>query len=78
MIDGYESPEDFRQHAELKGFRSCKLSPYVCRIPEARYNFAGKKYHIGKFKLQDAVIHGLLYNMPFNIMENRAATTTQL
>ena len=72
VIDGYESPEDFRKNAELKGFRSCKLSPYVCRIPEARYNFAGKEYHIGKFKLQDAVIHGLLYNLPFNITGEQA------
>lgn len=73
VIDGFEDPADFSNNVEKKGFRSCKLSPYVCRIPEARYKFAGVEYHIGKFKLQDAVIHGLLYNLPFDVIEEQAS-----
>jgi len=75
VIDGYDGATDFKQHAEAKGFRGCKLSPYVCRIPEARYQFAGNEYHIGKFKVQNASIHGLLYDLPFFLKSTHSGAT---
>ncbi len=66
IIDGYDSVEDFNKNCESKGFRSCKLSPYVCRIPEnGKYEYGKKEYQIGKFDLNGASLHGLIYNMPF-------------
>jgi len=68
VIEGYDSPEDFDAQCEAKGFRSCKLSPYVCRIPNGgKYTFTDIEYKVGKFDLNGASIHGLLYNAPFEI-----------
>jgi aldose 1-epimerase len=68
VIEGYDSAGDFAVNCESKGFRSCKLSPYVCRIPDGgRYSFGGNDYKVGKFDLSGASIHGLLYNMPFEL-----------
>ncbi len=68
VIEGYDSPEDFASNCESKGFRSCKLSPYVCRIPDnGLYRYQDQTLHVGKFDLAGASIHGLLYDMPFEI-----------
>lgn len=80
LIDGYESEADFADFAEQKGFRSCKLSPYVCRMAPRGFEFDGKQYDIGKYKLGATSIHGLLYNLPFAVVaqvenEHLAAVT---
>ncbi|MES2649632.1 MAG: aldose 1-epimerase [Bacteroidota bacterium] len=67
IVDGYDSPADFRVNCEAKGFRSAKLSPYVCRLNKSQYNFEGVHYTIGKFELAGNAIHGLLYNNVFTI-----------
>ncbi len=68
VIDGYDSIEDFEQNCESKGFRSSKLSPYVCRIPDnGKYIYGNKEYQIGKFDLNGSSLHGLIYNMPFEV-----------
>jgi aldose 1-epimerase len=72
VIDGYDNAEDFKQHAESKGFKSCKLSPFACRINDAQYSFAGKKYTIEKFLLNGSALHGLLYDVAFTIKEQWA------
>lgn len=72
IIDGYDSLPDFADNCEEKGFRSCKLSPYVCRLNHATYRFNGKQFNIGKFMLGDHAIHGLLYNSVFTV-ENSGA-----
>lgn len=71
-IEGYASITDFARHAESKGFRSCKLSPYVCRLRNSRYTFNGQEYQIGKFVLNGHVIHGLLYDVPFDVVSSHA------
>ncbi|HSK12470.1 MAG TPA: aldose 1-epimerase [Phnomibacter sp.] len=74
IIDGYDSPEDFAANCEFKGFRSCKLSPYVCRIPDGgAYSFEGRSYKVGKFDLSGSSIHGLLYNVPFDVAFSEAS-----
>ena len=73
VIEGYDSSEDFRLNCESKGFRSTKLSPYVCRIPNGgSYSFEGKDYKIGKYNLSGSSIHGLLYNEPFEVAYHEA------
>lgn len=72
LIDGYESVTDFARHAETKGFRSCKLSPYVCRLFKGEYEYKGTQYHIGKYTLGQSQLHGLLYDVPFEVISQEA------
>ena len=72
VIMGYSDVNDFARHAESKGFRSCKLSPYVCRLNGGQYSFGGHTYHIGKYKLNGVPIHGLLYDVPFDVISHDA------
>lgn len=67
IIDGYKSKADFDAHVTSKGFKSCKLSPFACRIHDATYRFAGKTYTIEKFLLNGAALHGLIYDAAFTI-----------
>jgi aldose 1-epimerase len=73
-VEGYENEADFAAHCESKGFRSCKLSPYVCRLKNSVYSFEGKDYKIGKFELNGSAIHGLLYNVPFQVISSEAGS----
>ncbi|MBS1512408.1 MAG: aldose 1-epimerase [Bacteroidetes bacterium] len=72
VIHGYDNAEDFAAHAESKGFRSCKLSPFACRIKDAQYNFGDKSFTIEKFILNGSALHGLLYNVPFTVVNSQA------
>jgi aldose 1-epimerase len=72
VIESYTSAEDFKSHAESKGFLGSKLSPFVCRMNEGTYNFDGKNYTIKKFYLGKHALHGLLYDRPFFIVNEMA------
>jgi aldose 1-epimerase len=72
VIDGYDNAEYFKNNAESKGFKSCKLSPFACRINNASYNFGEKHYSIEKFLLNGSALHGLLYDAVFTIKEQWA------
>lgn len=61
VIDSYDSLEDFESNVATKGFKSCKLSPFACRINNARYRFGEKEYMVGKFLLNGSALHGLLF-----------------
>lgn len=68
VIDGYDSHEEFEKQAEKKGFRSCKLSPYVCRLYMRTYTHEGEEYkNIGKFIENGSALHGLLYDEKFEV-----------
>ena len=73
VIDHYEDAGDFKNNVTSKGFKSCKLSPFACRISNAHYNFGEKEYTIEKFLLGKNAIHGLLYDVPFNIVKQSAS-----
>ena len=72
VIEGYDNTADFKSNAESKGFRSCKLSPFACRINNAVYNFGEKKYTIEKFLLNGSALHGLLYDVAFEVTKTWA------
>ncbi len=67
VINAFDSAEDFKSNYGNKGFPSCKLSPYACRIRDSRYLFEGKSYRIGKFGYDRHNIHGLLFDSEFSI-----------
>ncbi len=68
IIHAFDDIHDFRDNLTQKGFPSCKLSPYACRIRDGRYTFENKDYQIGKFGYDRHSIHGLLYDMPFEVV----------
>ncbi|MES2774486.1 MAG: aldose 1-epimerase [Bacteroidota bacterium] len=78
VIDGYESEEAFRKYCEDKGFRSCKLSPYVCRLNKGHYQFNDVDYQIGKYILNGSSIHGLMYDVAFDVVHQHADETMAL
>jgi aldose 1-epimerase len=67
IIDGYVDENDFKEHVH-EGFKSAKLSPFVCRLNEGKYTWNGVTYQVNKFMLDGAALHGLLYDAPFKIM----------
>jgi aldose 1-epimerase len=72
VIEQYENKNDFEKHIAAKGFKSCKLSPFACRIKNGAYQFAGNNYTIEKFFLEENAIHGLIYDAHFSILQQSA------
>ena len=82
LIWNYQDYEDFKKNVTAKGFRSCKLSPFACRISDASYKFGEGAYKIEKFKLNGSALHGLIYDAVFFIKaweanEEKAAVTLE-
>ncbi len=72
IIEGYTDKNDFEKNLEAKGFRSAKLSPFVCRLKNGSYSFGEKNYTIEKFYLGENAIHGLLYDAVFEVTDKFA------
>lgn len=70
IIDGYMDEADFKEHVHA-GFNSAKLSPFVCRLNEGKYEWHGISYQITKFMLDGAALHGLLFDVPFKIVNTQ-------
>src|SRR6185295_2442039 len=69
VIDGYDDADDFKNNCTSKGFKSCKLSPFVCRLKNGWYPFGQSTYHVHKFYLGENALHGLLYDAAFTVTE---------
>lgn len=69
IIEQYETENDLKQNFESLGFKSAKLSPFVCRLKNAGYQYLGQQYTIDKFVLNGHALHGLLYNAAFVVDE---------
>ena len=48
IIDGFASPQDAMDNI-TNGFKSAKLSPFVCRIANGKYVYNDHPYAINKF-----------------------------
>ena len=70
IIDGFSSPQDAKENI-TNGFKSAKLSPFVCRIANGKYVFNDHEYKIDKFYLGEEAIHGLLFDAVFSIIRFR-------
>jgi len=68
VIDNYENQVDFEKNVAAKGFKSCKLSPFACRIKNAQYQFEEDTFRVDKFLLGPNALHGLLYDVPFKVI----------
>lgn len=71
IIDGFRSPSDAKENI-ANGFKSTKLSPFVCRLTKGVYHFNDNTYKIDKFYMGDAAIHGLLFDQLFTVKETGA------
>jgi aldose 1-epimerase len=67
IIDGFASVEEGAANT-TNGFKSSKLSPFVCRMKEGKYSFNLNIYKVEKFYLEPHAIHGLIYDLPYNII----------
>ena len=72
VIDSYQSFEEFKNHLKEKGFKGCKLSPFVCRLNNGKYTFGEKEYFIQKSLPAKHSLHGLLYDKAFAITSETA------
>src|SRR5690606_14439288 len=74
IIDGYKSAEEFENQLAEKGFKGCKLSPFVCRLNQSKYIFADKEYEVEKQKSSPNrhAIHGLIYDKSFEVISETA------
>jgi aldose 1-epimerase len=72
VIDGYADAADLAANLTAKGFKSSKLSPFVCRMREGTYYYGESGYKTEKFYLGDHAIHGLLYDAVFEVTGTEA------
>jgi len=72
IIDHYDNKEDFEKNVTAKGFKSCKLSPFACRVKDSVYKFNGATYVADKFLLGKNALHGLIYDAVFSIVSRHA------
>lgn len=72
VIDSYQSMDEFKNELEKKGYKGCKLSPFVCRLQNAKYTFGEKEYYIQKSLPAKHALHGLLYDKPFSVTSETA------
>jgi aldose 1-epimerase len=73
IIDGYSDRADFKDRVH-QGFRSAKLSPFVCRLLDASYTWQGTDYRLDKFLLNGSALHGILYDVSFDVITEKQGT----
>lgn len=73
-VDNYESLDAFISSAESMGFKSCKLSPFPCRLRNASYAFNERNYQIEKFVTNGHALHGIIYDAAFELQTQESNT----
>lgn len=71
IIDHYSDSNELKNELSLS-YKSAKLSPFVCRMANGKYEWGGKLYEITQKFSDGAAIHGLLYNKPFKLVDHYA------
>jgi len=71
VIDGFSSLADAKENI-TPFFKSAKLSPFVCRVKNARYKFGENTYQLSKYSSRGNAIHGLLFNVVYSIGEHKS------
>ena len=72
VIDSYESLEEFKNNVKEKGYKGCKLSPFVCRIRDSKYTFGQQEYHLEKSIPAQHALHGELYDRSFELINEQS------
>lgn len=71
IVAGFESVED-AQNNITNGFKSAKLSPFVCRMNQGKYVWDDTHFLVKKFFLANHAIHGILYDAVYSIQSTEA------
>ncbi len=74
IVDGYAGKEDISNNI-TNGFKSAKLSPFVCRMYKGRYHLNNREYQVHKFFLNEHAIHGLIYDAVYTVVQTEADNT---
>ncbi|MEP6513252.1 MAG: aldose 1-epimerase [Parafilimonas sp.] len=64
VVDGFSNVDEARKEI-TPGFKSAKLSPFVCRLKNGEYQFNERLFITDKFFLKEHALHGLLYDADF-------------
>ena len=68
VIDGFSSPAEATEKL-TPFFKSAKLSPFVCRVKNAKYTFGEGNYLLSKYSSHSNALHGLIYDAYFSVAE---------
>lgn len=68
IIDGYADAASLDRQLATS-YKSSKLSPFVCRIPEGKWEWQGEQLEFEKKFMDGSAIHGLLYNKAFRVVD---------
>lgn len=71
VVDSFSNRKEYDAKVIERGFKGLKLSPFPGRIPEGHYDFNKQAYRIDPSLQNGVVIHGLLYNRPFEIIQEQ-------
>lgn len=70
-VEGFSSVSDARKNI-ANSFSSAKLSPFVCRMRNGSFSWEQKPYKVHKHYLGAHAIHGLVYDLVYNIAFHEA------
>ncbi len=71
VVYGFKDTADAQQNITPL-FQGAKLSPFVCRIKEGIYTFAGQQYKLNKYYHHREALHGLLFDAVFTVVEKNS------
>ena len=74
IVEGFSSASDAKKNI-TNGFKSAKLSPFVCRMRKGSYLLGDKTYRVNKHYLGEHAIHGLLYDSIYKVMHSESSNT---
>jgi len=67
VINSYKNQADQKENAAF--YKSAKLSPFVCRISEGKYEFDNISYEFQNKFNDGSAIHGIVSDKPFTVVE---------
>jgi aldose 1-epimerase len=70
IINNYSNKAELDKELALS-YKSSKLSPFPCRIEKGSYQWEGEQYVFANRFPDGSAIHGLLFNKPFQIKEQK-------
>ena len=70
IIDGNNFESGWGDY-ESNGFKSGKMSPYGCRLSQGQFTHLSQSYKIEKFYLGAHALHGILYDVEYDIIETK-------
>lgn len=71
LVAGFNSVLDATENI-TNGFKSAKLSPFVCRMGLGKFKWDDEFFKIEKWYLGKHAIHGIIYDAPYLIQSTKA------